>query len=162
MDFTGIESYIKEKSNGRNLEIILILKSLLEKNSATENSIYQTIQSFLDSHQERLSSSYNKFIGSEQRFFFDDQTSKALSGLINAKVVTSKGDSRPIVSLSCSLEIPERVVLLRICAGEIMRVLKVDITPWNIFSMGVVGNSICLELECGGTRNTRDIFQFGA
>jgi len=136
VDLSHLETYIKEKANGRNLETMLILKSLLEKGTATEKSIYQTTQSFLNLHKEKLSSSYNKLVGSSQRFFFEDQTHKSLSGLINAGVVTTRGNNRTIVDLSCSLENPERAVLLRMCAIEIMRVLKIN-NPSELVELGL-------------------------
>ena len=126
MDFKGIESFIKEKSNGKNLEIMLVLKLLLENDSLTENSIYKTITSFLNEHSDKLPNSYSKHFGSKRQFFLNNKVTASLSKLADNQIIRSSGNNRISYTLTCSLETSQKTELLKLITIQTMFLLKIS------------------------------------
>jgi len=126
VDFTGIESFIKEKSNGNNLEIMLVLKLFLENDSLTENSIFNNTMSFFQKHAHKINNSYNKFIGTEHTLFLQNKIFQALFDLTDNDIIRSSGNTRKTFTLISTLETTQKTQLLKTITFQIMKILKIN------------------------------------
>ena len=125
MDFTGIELFIKEKLNDKNFESVFILKLLLENDSLTENSIFNTTLSFLQKYAYRINNSYTKFVGTEHTLFLQNKISQALSDLTDNNIIRSSGNTRRTFTLISTLETTQKTRLLKITTFKLMEILKI-------------------------------------
>ena len=120
MDFTGIELFIKEKLNDKNFESVFILKLLLENDSLTENSIFNTTLSFLQKYAYRINNSYTKFVGTEHTLFLQNKISQALSDLTDNNIIRSSGNTRRTFTLISTLETTQKTRFLKITTFKLM------------------------------------------
>jgi hypothetical protein len=126
MDEAKLGNYIMDKSNGRNLEGMLILKSVLVHQTVTKKRALRDVKSFVRSNQERLPGSYSKSSKRRNEYFLEDRFGRALAKLEGDNVVSVEGKKKKLVALSDPIESPGRTELAKRCLSEILKIIKMD------------------------------------
>ncbi len=135
-----LSSYILEKSNGRNLENLLITKLILKHCDIDKKHLLHEIKSFLKSNQNKLPKSYTQSSDRRNEFFWKEKFDTAIKKLNSDSVISLSKASKNFYQLdqSINIENSEREKLIKLCNAGIIDSLKIH-SPEQIKE---------LELDC--------------